>query len=587
MRICRHICTSFGATKYEITRILLASLGADRENRTPASSLARTHSTTKPYPLRGNYSTRCIYVSSAPTRIRTQNSTSEASRDIHFTIGAYMHSTALCYDLRMEYRIPKEIKTVSEGLRKAGFGSYLVGGCVRDLLVEKEPKDWDITTNASPEQIQAVFPDSFYENDYGTVGVKTGSTDKRIEIVEVTPYRTESYYSDKRRPDKVTFGASLLEDLARRDFTINAIAFDDAKGHVIDHHEGLKDIKDKIVRAVGNPRERFDEDALRMLRAIRFVAELNFGIDGDTANAISENSKHLGHVSCERIRDEFVQILESSQPMNALSLAQRLGILEFIAPELVRGVGAKQNKTHSYDVFEHLLRTLQHAADKNFNLDIRLAALFHDISKPEASRWSDEKNDPTFHGHEVIGSRVTKGILENLRFPRETIDKVVKLVRWHMFFSDPEQITLSAVRRMINNVGGENIWDLLNLRMCDRIGTGRPKEQPFRFRKYKAMVEQALRDPISVSMLKTNGNHIIEKFHEKPGPRVGYVLNALLEEVLDNVSLNNEEYLDKRIKELLEMSEDSLQKLGESGKQRRKVEENEEIRHIMEKHHVL
>ena len=450
-------------------------------------------------------------------------------------------------------KIPPEISKISEALRGAGFEAYLVGGCVRDLLINREPKDWDITTNATPEQIQKVFPDSFYENDYGTVGVKTSSEDERLAIVEVTPYRIESEYSDRRRPDSVEFGTSLLEDLARRDFTINALALDDSQGQLIDPYDGQKDIKDKIVRAVGNPQERFDEDALRMLRAVRFVAELNFGIDGDTATAISENSKHLSHVSCERIRDEFVRILNSSQPMNALVLAERLGILKFIAPELVRGVGVKQNKAHSYDVFEHNLRALQHAADKDFNLEIRLAALLHDISKPQTRRFSEDKGgEPSFHGHEVIGSRETKKILENLRFPRETIDKVVKLVRWHMFFSDPEQITLSAVRRMIRNVGEENIWDLLNLRICDRIGTGRPKEQPFRFRKYKAMVEQALRDPISVSMLKTDGNRIMDKFHEKPGPRLGYVLNALLEEVLDDVTLNTTEYLDKRTDELLE-----------------------------------
>jgi poly(A) polymerase/tRNA nucleotidyltransferase (CCA-adding enzyme) len=486
----------------------------------------------------------------------------------------------------MSYRIPPEISNVSESLRKAGFESYLVGGCVRDLIIGRESKDWDITTNASPKQIQAIFPDSFYENDYGTVGVKTGSEDNRLSIVEVTPYRIESKYSDKRRPDSVEFGTSLLEDLARRDFTINAVALEDSKGHLIDPYEGQKDIKDKIVRAVGNPQERFDEDALRMLRAVRLVAELNFGIDSDTAAAISENSKHLGHVSRERIRDEFIRILNSSQPMNALVLAERLGILKFIAPELVRGVGVKQNKTHSYDVFEHNLRSLQHAADKNFNLEIRLAALLHDVSKPATSHWSEKNNDPSFHGHEVVGSRETKKILEDLRFPRETIDKVVKLVRWHMFFSDPDQITLSAVRRMIRNVGEENIWDLLNLRICDRIGTGRPKEQPFRFRKYKAMVEQALRDPISVFMLKTDGNHIMNKFHEKPGPRIGYVLNALLEEVLDDATLNTEKYLDKRTKELLEIPENELEKLGKSGKERRESAEYDEIKHIMEKHHV-
>ncbi|MCR4333403.1 MAG: HD domain-containing protein [Patescibacteria group bacterium] len=486
----------------------------------------------------------------------------------------------------MQYLIPKEVEVVSNGLREAGFEAYLVGGCVRDLIIGLEPKDWDITTNAKPEEIQTVFPDSFYENNYGTVGVKTGVEDQRLAIVEVTPYRIESEYSDKRRPDSVAFGASLLEDLARRDFTINAIALDDAKGHLIDPYGGQKDIKDKLVRAVGDASLRFNEDALRMLRAVRLVAELNFGIDGDTAAAISQNSEHLSHVSRERVRDELTRMLNSAQPMNALVLAQRLGILEFISADLIRGIGVEQNQAHSYDVFEHLMRSMQHAADKGWPFDIRLAALFHDVSKPETRCWSEEKKEWSFHGHEVVGSRVTKKALEDLHFSRETIDKVVKLVRWHMFFSDPEQITLSAVRRMIKNVGEENIWDLLNLRICDRIGTGRPKEQPFRFRKYKAMVEQALRDPISVGMLKTGGEHIMEMFHVNPGPRIGWALNALLEEILDDSAKNTEEYLDKRTAELLEISDEELQKLGEAGKQRREAAEDEEVQKIMSKHHV-
>lgn len=491
----------------------------------------------------------------------------------------------LCYDFSMPARIPAEIATVRKNLEDAGYEAYLVGGCVRDLLIGTEPKDWDITTNATPEQIQTVFTDSFYENDFGTVGVKTGSEDPKTAVVEITPYRLESEYSDKRRPDNVEFGTSLLGDLARRDFTVNAIALD-SKGQYVDPYEGQKDIKDKILRAVGNPQERFAEDALRMLRAVRLVAELSFGIDGATAEAISQNSKHLSHVSRERVRDELIRILNSYQPMNALVLSQRLGILEHISAHLIAGIGIDQNQAHSYDVFEHLMRTMQHAADKEWNFDTRLAGLFHDIGKPDSRRWSEEKNDWTFHGHEVIGAKITKKALEDLRFSRETIEKVTKLVRWHMFFSDPDQITLSAVRRMIKNVGEENIWDLLNLRICDRIGTGRPKEQPFRFRKYKAMVEQALRDPISVKMLKVDGTWIMEKLHEKPGPKIGWTLNALLEEVLDDPLKNTEEYLGARTKEVLALTEDELKALGEAGKKRREAEEDEEIRHIMEKNHV-
>lgn len=486
----------------------------------------------------------------------------------------------------MKYPVPLEVSRVTATLRDAGHEAYLVGGCVRDLLLNRPPKDWDVTTNASPEAIQAVFPDSFYENDFGTVGVKTGSEDPTLAIVEVTPYRTETGYSDKRRPDAVSFGDNLEEDLARRDFTINAIALDDSKGHIVDPYKGQKDIEARVLRTVGVPAERFEEDALRLMRAVRLVAELEFALDAGTAAAIKEKGSNLKHISRERVRDEFVRILNSKQPMMALVLAQQLGILEYISPDLPRGVGIEQNQAHSYDVFGHLMRSLQHAADKDWPFEIRLAAVFHDVSKPETRRWSDEKKDWTFHGHEVVGARVTRKALEDLRFSRETIEKVSNLVRWHMFFSDPDQITLSAVRRMIRNVGKENIWDLLDLRICDRIGTGRPKEQPFRFRRYKAMVEEALRDPISVGMLKTDGNRIMEKFHVKAGPKIGYTLHALLEEVLEDPKRNTEEYLDARTEALLALDEGTLKELGEAGKKRRDAEEEREIKEILEKHHV-
>ncbi len=482
--------------------------------------------------------------------------------------------------------MPKEISAISERLKTAGYEAYLVGGCVRDLVIGKTPKDWDITTNATPEQIQGLFSDSFYENDYGTVGVKTGAKDSTLAIVEITPYRKESGYSDRRRPDKVTFGASLTEDLARRDFTVNAIALDASQGQIIDPYSGLKDIKDKVIRSVGDASLRLSEDALRMMRAVRLVAELEFAIDTDTAAAIQLHAKHLKDISRERIKDELVRILESDFPMTALVLAQQLGILEYIAPELTKGIGVDQNQAHKYDVFGHLLRSMQHAADKKYSFEVRLAALFHDISKPETRRWSDEKKDWTFHGHEVVGSRVTKKALGELKFSHETIDKVVKLVRWHMFFSDPEVITISAVRRVITNVGKENIQDLLNLRICDRIGTGRPKEQPFRLRKYVAMVEQALRDPISVAMLKTDGNRLMQELHVQPGPKIGWVLHVLLEEVLDDPERNTEEYLDKRALELFKLPEAELQRLGEAGKGVREKREEEEVQKILEKHHV-
>lgn len=482
--------------------------------------------------------------------------------------------------------IPPEVEEVAHKLESAGFEAYLIGGCVRDLLLNKTPKDWDIATNATPEEIQKVFPDSFYENEFGTVGVKTESEEETEKVVEVTPYRKEGVYSDARRPDTVEFGVSLSEDLKRRDFTVNAIAYRPHTGELVDEHHGQEDLKKRVLRTVGDPHERFLEDALRMMRAVRLSAELSFAIADETATAIVERAEGLGKISKERIRDEFVRIIQTDAPMQAIFLAQRLKLLAHIAPDLERGIGVEQNQAHSFDVFEHLLRTMQHAADKEWDVAIRLAGLFHDISKPETRRWSDEKKDWTFHGHEVVGARVTKKILADLRFPKDLSEKVVLLVRWHMFFSDPDQITLSAVRRMIRNVGPENIHDLLNLRICDRIGTGRPKEQPFRFRKYKAMVEQALRDPISVGMLAVNGNDIMEQYGEKPGPRIGWTLHALLEEVLDDPDRNTLSYLEPRTKELLALSDTDLRALGERGKDRLAQEEEEAAKQILEKHHV-
>ena len=271
--------------------------------------------------------------------------------------------------------------------------------------------------------------------------------------------------------------------------------------------------------------------------------------------------------------------------MQALYVAQKLGLLRYAIPELEEGIGCAQNQAHSFDVFEHLMRSLQYAADMKWPLDVRLAALLHDVGKPATRLWSDEKNDWTFHGHDVVSARMAKKILADLRFPKETIEKVSTLVRLHMFFSDPDQITLSAVRRVISRVGRENIGDLLNLRVCDRIGTGRPKAHPFRLRKYMSMVDEAMRDPISVAMLKIDGAKIME-IGEKPGPRIGSLLHALLEEVLDDPAKNTEDYLEKRAAELMQLPEDELKKLGEQGKDRREEEDDAAIQKLREKHHV-
>lgn len=491
------------------------------------------------------------------------------------------------------YSIPPEVTRVTSALKEAGFEAYLVGGCVRDLLLNRTPKDWDITTNAHPEQIQALFEDTYYNNDFGTVGVVSlprqaneEPIDPTLKVVEVTPYRTDGTYSDSRRPDTVEFGVSLEEDLARRDFTVNAIAFDLDKGHLVDPYKGQDDLSAKQLRAVGDANERFQEDALRMLRAIRLGAELGFSIEQKTFEALSTNAHLLEKISKERIRDELIKTVMSPYPMEALLHMKHTDLLRFVLPDLEHGIGVKQNHSHIYTVFDHLVRALQYAADKNWSLEVRLAALFHDIGKPASKRVSGKTNEATFYGHEVIGSRVTRKALQDLHFPKEIVEKVVSLVRWHMFFSDPDQITLSAVRRMIVNVGKENIWELLNVRVCDRIGSGRPKAQPFRLRKYTSMVEEALRDPISVDMLKIDGAKLMNVTREMPGPRIGNILNALLEEVLDDPSRNTPNYLENRSIELSVLSDEELAELGRKGKEKKDEAEKSEIEGLRKKYNV-
>lgn len=471
-------------------------------------------------------------------------------------------------------------------LEGGGFEAWVVGGCVRDLFLGRKPKDWDITTNANPEQIQGLFENTFYTNEFGTVGVVTEDALESVKVIEVTPYRLEGKYSDSRRPDNVIFSQKIEDDLKRRDFTINALAYSPSKGQLIDLYDGVKDMEHGVLRAVGEATQRFGEDALRIMRAVRIAAELDFAIEEGTAKAMEEQAGGLGNISKERIRDEFVRIINSPQPQKALVMSQKMGILRYISPELEEGIGVEQNQAHKYDVFEHNLRSIQHAADKDWNFIVRLSALFHDVGKPKSRRFDEVKKDWTFHGHEVVGAKMTKKILENLKFSRETIDKATTFVRWHMFFSDPEKVTLSAVRRIINNVGKENIEDLVRLRICDRIGTGRPKEQPFRLRKYHAMIDEALRDPISVQMLKIDGRRLMEVTGEKPGPRLGWMLHALLEEVLEDPKKNTEKYMEGRAKELSALTDTELKGKGEEGKDAKNVAEEGELKDIRKKHFV-
>jgi poly(A) polymerase/tRNA nucleotidyltransferase (CCA-adding enzyme) len=405
-------------------------------------------------------------------------------------------------------------------------------------------------------------------------------------IVEVTPYRTESDYSDSRHPDEVVFSKKLEDDLKRRDFTMNALAYDPSDKKLVDIYKGQNDIKDMLVRTVGAPEERFNEDALRLLRAVRFSAQLGFTIENETMDAVFRLSDNLEKVSRERIRDEFTKMIMSENAMIGIVLANKLKLLRFIVPELEKGIGCEQNGSHIYTVWEHNLRALDHAVKHNWPLHIRLGSLFHDIGKPDTRRWSKEKDNWTFYGHDIVGGRITKKVMENLRFPVKLTEIVSLLVKYHLFFSDVEKITLSAVRRIVANVGAENVWDLMKIRACDRIGMGRPVEKPYRLRKYEAMIEEAMRSPVSVGMLKIDGTRIMEVTHETPGPKLGLILHALLEEVLEDPTLNTEEYLEKRTLELIKLPETELKKLGEEGKEKKAEVEEEELTKIRRKHGV-
>ena len=483
--------------------------------------------------------------------------------------------------------IPKEVLMVLAVLQGASFEAFLVGGCVRDLIMGTKPKDFDITTNATPEEIIELFPKTFYENSYGTVGVVTCGeenlpicSDETVKIVEVTPYRLETTYSDNRHPDEVLWSKHIEDDLKRRDFTCNAIAYNPVTGEVIDPFDGVSAIKAKIIKAVGDADTRFKEDALRLMRGIRFMSQLDFDIDTVTRESIERNSDLLKNISRERIKDEFSKLIMTEYPMRGIVIMKELSLLRFVVPELEKGIGVMQNQAHSFDVWEHNLRTLQHSADKKWPLHVRLSAVFHDIAKPETRRFSKEKGDYTFYGHDVVGGRVTREIMERLKFPKDLTDKVSMFVRWHMFFSDTEQITISAVRRLITNVGKENIWDLVNLRICDRIGTGRPKEEPYRLRMYESMIEEALQDPISLKMLKTDGKRIMDVTQETAGPKIGYVLHALFDEVLENPEKNTEIYLDERATFLMKLSVDELRLLGEAGKDEMEEKNKEKVQQI-------
>ncbi len=458
---------------------------------------------------------------------------------------------------------PEVVSDICKVLIEAGFEAYLVGGCVRDMLLGRAPKDWDVTTNATPEEIQGLFADSVYENDFGTVGVKTESEDPRIKVVEVTTYRVEGKYTDKRHPDEVRFAKTVEEDLSRRDFTVNAMALA-PDGALIDPYGGELDLDERAIRTVGDPAARFGEDALRLMRAVRFAAELDFEIEFGTRRAIEERSRGLEVIAKERIRDELVKVIMSPRAAKGIIMLEELGLLEFVLPELRGGIGIGQNKHHVYSVFEHNVRALDYAARQDYSLAVRMAALLHDVGKPKAKRG--EGPNSTFYQHEYVGARMALKMLDRLRFSREFAEYVAHLVRWHMFYYDVGSVSPAGVRRFIVRVGPENIDDLLRVREADRIGSGVEKAVPYRLRHFIFMIEKVKHDPITPKMLALNGDELMALLKIPPGPRIGWILNALLEEVLDDPKKNIKESLAERAEKLNKKSDAELRRLMESAK---------------------
>lgn len=449
----------------------------------------------------------------------------------------------------MQLSIPSEVLEIYTTVQKNEYEVYFVGGCVRDLQLSRPVKDWDLTTNATPEEIVKFFPNSFYDNQFGTVGIPLGEG-----VVEITTFRTERDYKDGRHPTSVSWGKTIEEDLERRDFTINAIALQlNQNDHtIIDPYHGQEDLKNRIIRAVGNPSKRFKEDGLRLMRAVRFASQLSFTIEDATWKAIEEDAQLLPLISSERIRDELLKILASSNPYEGIMLLKNANLLQHILPELLEGIGISQSRPgrhHVYDVFEHNVLSLKLCPSTD--PIVRFATLIHDIGKPKVE-GKDEGGLVIFYNHEVMGAKIAYDICNRLHFSKKDREKVVKLIRWHMFSVD-EHITDAAIRRFIRRVGVENVKDMIDVRIGDRLGSGIPEDraESWRLKLFKERIEKELAPgPFSIQDLAIDGNDIMKELDIKPGPQIGKILQELFEEVDEDLSLNTKEYLLKRIREI-------------------------------------
>ena len=450
-------------------------------------------------------------------------------------------------------KIPHDIRRIAQKFIDSGFEIFLVGGSVRDLLVSRNVKDWDFTTNATPEEMLKLFPEGFYDNVFGTVGIplKQLEETEHAGIVEVTTYRTEKGYKDRRHPESVEWGQTIEEDLSRRDFTINAMALDiSAQKDLIDPYNGQEDLKNNLIKAVGDADLRFKEDALRLMRAIRFAAQLGFQIEEKTLAAITNDASLLAEIAKERVRDELIKILASDYPYEGIMLLNNTGLLAFILPELLEGIGVSQSRPgrhHKDDVFTHNVLSLKFCTSSD--PVVRFATLIHDIGKPTVASI-DEEGYVIFHNHEIVGSRMAYEIADRLRFSKKDRGKVAKLIRWHMFTVD-EHITDSAVRRFIRRTGVENVKDMMDLRVGDRLGGGTQTAESWRLKLFKKRVEEQLApEPFSIKDLAINGNDVMQELSIKPSRKIGEILQKLFEEVDEDLEKNTKEYLLKRVKEI-------------------------------------
>ncbi len=429
--------------------------------------------------------------------------------------------------------IPDGIRSIARALRAAGHEAHLVGGCVRDLVRGVAPGDWDVATDARPDLLLALFPGARYENRFGTVAVPLPDGTH-----EVTTFRRDGTYSDHRRPDDVTFGDTLAEDLARRDFTVNAMAIPlDAEGRpgdLVDRFGGRDDLQAGMLRAVGDPGARFREDALRMLRAVRFVASLGFAVEPATRSAIAAEAPLAAHVSGERTFAELVQLLAAGRPSTGLRLAEESGLLRVIAPELARQRGIPQAKVPGDDLWDHTCRTTDAAAPAlQDGLPLaRVAALVHDIGKPATFA------DSHFVGHDTVGAELATAWLDGLRAPRAFTARVANLVRHHMFAYGPEW-TDAAVRRFLRRVGVDDVEELLDLRAADNIGSGlAPNVEGLDELRRRCLEQVAAHAALERGDLAIDGDDLMRALAMAPGPALGRLLDELLERVIGDPMLN-------------------------------------------------